>query len=90
MQGTTTAKTIQTVHTDAEGRMALADTLVLASRDEPGMILDYATLTGSCIAAITTRYSGIFTNRPDLHPRLKRVGRETEVLREIINRDDAD
>ena len=41
-------KTIQTVHTDAEGRMALADALVLASRDKPGIIFDYATLTGSC------------------------------------------
>jgi leucyl aminopeptidase len=67
-------KTIQTVHTDAEGRMALADTLVLASRDEPGLIMDFATLTGSCIRAITTRYSGVFTNRRALHPVLKRTG----------------
>ena len=67
-------KTIQTIHTDAEGRMALADTLVLASRDEPGIIIDYATLTGSCINAITTHYSGVFTNRPEWHPRLKRTG----------------
>jgi leucyl aminopeptidase len=68
-------KTIQTVHTDAEGRMALADTLVLASREKPNMIFDYATLTGSCIRALTTRYSGVFSNRSDLHPALKRVGR---------------
>jgi leucyl aminopeptidase len=67
-------KTIQTVHTDAEGRMALADTLVLASREEPAFILDYATLTGSCIRALTTRYSGIFTNREDLHPLLTAIG----------------
>ena len=67
-------KTIQTIHTDAEGRMALADTLVLASRDKPGLILDYATLTGSCIRAITNQYSGVFTNRAELHPDLKRVG----------------
>ena len=67
-------KTIQTIHTDAEGRMALADTLVLASRDEPGVIIDYATLTGSCINAITTHYSGVFTNRAEWHPRLKRTG----------------
>ena len=46
-------KTIQTVHTDAEGRMALADALVLASREKPGIIFDYATLTGSCIRALT-------------------------------------
>ncbi len=70
-------KTIQTIHTDAEGRMALADTLVLASRDEPGLLFDYATLTGTCISAITTKYSGVFTNRAELHPRLKRTGRIT-------------
>jgi leucyl aminopeptidase len=69
-------KTIQTIHTDAEGRMALADTLVLASRDKPGMIIDYATLTGSCVNAITTRYSGVFTNRSAWHPRLKRTGQQ--------------
>lgn len=68
-------KTIQTVHTDAEGRMALADTLVLASREKPGIIFDYATLTGTCVSAITNRYSGVFTNRAELHPRLKRIGR---------------
>lgn len=67
-------KTIQTIHTDAEGRMALADTLVFASREAPGLIVDYATLTGSCVNAITTRYCGVFTNRPDWHPRLKRTG----------------
>ena len=67
-------KTIQTIHTDAEGRMALADTLVFASREQPELIFDYATLTGTCVNAITTRYSGVFTNRPDWHPRLKRTG----------------
>ena len=70
-------KTIQTVHTDAEGRMALADALVLASREKPGIIFDYATLTGSCIRALTTRYSGVFSNRSKLHPVLKRVGRKS-------------
>ncbi len=67
-------KTIQTIHTDAEGRMVLADTLVLASRDKPGMIFDFATLTGSCIRALTTRYSGIFTNKAQLHDALVAVG----------------
>lgn len=67
-------KTIQTIHTDAEGRMALADTLVLASRDEPGMIFDFATLTGSCVRALTNRYSGVFTNREALHGKLTSIG----------------
>jgi leucyl aminopeptidase len=70
-------KTIQTIHTDAEGRMALADTLALACKDKPKAIIDYATLTGACMNAVTTRYSGVFTNRPDLHPVLKKSGRES-------------
>ena len=55
--------TIQVIHTDAEGRMVLADTLALAARESPALIIDYATLTGACIAALTERYSGVFTNR---------------------------
>jgi len=56
--------TIEVVHTDAEGRMVLADTLALASRAKPALIIDYATLTGTCMAALGTSYSGAFTNRP--------------------------
>ena len=70
-------KTIQTIHTDAEGRMALADTLVFACNDKPKFIIDYATLTGACMNAVTTRYSGVFTNHPDLHPLLKKCGRDS-------------
>jgi leucyl aminopeptidase len=55
--------TIEVIHTDAEGRMVLADTLALAGREEPALILDYATLTGACVAALTHRYSGVFGNR---------------------------
>ena len=67
-------KTIQTIHTDAEGRMVLADTLTLASREKPALMMDFATLTGAVVNAITTRYSGVFTNRAEWHPRLKRTG----------------
>ena len=70
-------KTIQTIHTDAEGRMALADTLVFACADKPQAIIDYATLTGACMNAVTTRYSGAFTNSPELHPALKKAGTES-------------
>jgi leucyl aminopeptidase/proline iminopeptidase len=55
--------TIETVDTDAEGRMVLADTLTLASREHPQAVFDYATLTGACIGALSTRYSGVFTNQ---------------------------
>jgi len=57
--------TIEVVHTDAEGRMVLADTLALAgARRDLGLLLDYATLTGSCMQALGTAYSGVFSNRP--------------------------
>lgn len=58
--------TIEIVHTDAEGRMVLADTLTLASREKPELMLDFATLTGSMHTALTDRMSGIITNRPEL------------------------
>ncbi|RMD80080.1 MAG: leucyl aminopeptidase family protein [Gammaproteobacteria bacterium] len=67
--------TIEIVHTDAEGRLLLADTLALAARERPGLILDFATLTGACIYALGSRYSGAFTNRPAWHPRLLEAGR---------------
>jgi leucyl aminopeptidase len=66
--------TIQVIHTDAEGRMALADTLVLAARRKPRLIVDFATLTGACVQALTERYSGVFTNRPELVSRLQQAG----------------
>ncbi|MEM6640396.1 MAG: M17 family metallopeptidase, partial [Pseudomonadota bacterium] len=53
---------IEVIHSDAEGRMALADTLILVSRNKPDLIIDYATLTGACVAALTTAYTGVFTN----------------------------
>jgi leucyl aminopeptidase len=66
---------IEIVHTDAEGRMVLADTLALASRAEPAMLLDYATLTGSCVTALGTRYSGAFCNQTELQAPVLAAGR---------------
>lgn len=57
---------IEIVHTDAEGRMVLADTLTLASRQKPDYIIDFATLTGSMITALGDRISGVISNRPEL------------------------
>jgi leucyl aminopeptidase len=54
--------TIEIVHTDAEGRMVLADTLTLASREKPDVMFDYATLTGSMQTALGSRMSGIIAN----------------------------
>ncbi len=69
--------TIEIVHTDAEGRMLLADTLALAARDKPRLIVDYATLTGACVYALGTRYSGVFTNRLALLDDVVIAGRDS-------------
>lgn len=57
---------IEIVHTDAEGRMVLADTLTMASRKKPQAIIDFATLTGCMHVAMGDRYSGVISNQSDL------------------------
>jgi leucyl aminopeptidase len=66
--------TIQVIHTDAEGRMVLADALSLAAAKKPRAIIDYATLTGACVYALTERYSGAFTNRPEARALIEAAG----------------
>ena len=58
--------TIEIMHTDAEGRMVLADTLTLAARAQPDLLIDFATLTGSMAVALGARYSGVLGNREKL------------------------
>jgi leucyl aminopeptidase len=69
--------TIQVAHSDAEGRMVLADTLALAAREAPSLIIDYATLTGACVLSLTERYSGAFTNRALLHSQVLAAGAQS-------------
>lgn len=57
---------IEIVHTDAEGRMVLADTLTMASRKKPDAMIDFATLTGCMHVAMGDRYSGVISNKPEL------------------------
>ncbi len=68
--------TIEIIHTDAEGRMVLADTLTLASRAKPDMIIDFATLTGSMATALGARYSGVMGNRDELVQRAVSVSKQ--------------
>ena len=69
--------TIEIMHTDAEGRMVLADTLLLATGEtrngkrgnaggkakaKPDLVIDFATLTGAMHVALGARYSGVFAS----------------------------
>jgi leucyl aminopeptidase len=69
--------TIQVTHTDAEGRMVLADAIAIASRTKPACIVDFATLTGACVTALTERMSGVFTNFSPLRDVLEAAGRDS-------------
>ena len=69
--------TIEIIHTDAEGRMVLADTLTLAARERPDVMIDFATLTGSMHTALGSRYSGIFSNRDDLVQKALAAGKSS-------------
>ncbi len=55
-------KTIEILNTDAEGRLILADALAYAAETyKPGLMIDFATLTGSVVVALGNRIAGLFT-----------------------------
>jgi leucyl aminopeptidase len=49
-------------NTDAEGRLILGDALARAAEDEPGLILDFATLTGAARVALGPDLPALFAN----------------------------
>ena len=69
--------TIEIMHTDAEGRMVLADTITLASREKPDLLIDFATLTGSMAVALGARYSGVLGNREALLQQAIQTGQQS-------------
>ena len=56
--------TIKVVHTDADGRMELADALTLAARLKPDVMADFATLTDAMVYSLGTRMSGVLPTAP--------------------------
>jgi len=55
-------KTVEIMNTDAEGRLVLADGLILASEENPDLIVDVATLTGAASVALGKRYGAVMGN----------------------------
>jgi leucyl aminopeptidase len=55
-------KTVEVLNTDAEGRLILADALVLAVEERPDAIVNIATLTGACLRALGDQIAGVFGN----------------------------
>lgn len=57
---------VEVSNTDAEGRLVMADALVLATEEETDAIVDIATLTGAAMRALGTRIAGLIGNDDEL------------------------
>src|SRR5690606_22769855 len=68
--------TVEIGHTDAEGRVVLADALAEASQEKPALLLDFATLTGAARVALGPDLPALFSNDEALAADLLRLGRQ--------------
>ncbi len=59
---TLSGKTVEIVSTDAEGRLILCDAITYAQQLGAKKLIDLATLTGACVAALGDVYTGVFCN----------------------------
>lgn len=72
--------TVEVINTDAEGRLVMADALVLATEQnpKPDAIVDIATLTGACQRALGVLRAGVFGNDPHLVDQIRRASESTD------------
>ncbi len=59
-------KTVEVLNTDAEGRLVMADALVLATEDPIDAVVNIATLTGQCLRTLGTEVAGVMGNNADV------------------------
>ncbi|MCJ1707400.1 leucyl aminopeptidase [Microbacterium sp. VKM Ac-2923] len=71
--------TVEVLNTDAEGRLVLADGLVAASRENPDLIVDVATLTGAITVALGNRHTGVMGDDDAVAAYLAAAGRAAEL-----------
>ena len=70
--------TVEVINTDAEGRLVLADGLVLAIEDGVDAVIDVATLTGACMMALGTHVAGVMGNHEDLIGQIRSAADRTD------------
>ena len=63
-------KTVEIINTDAEGRLILADALIMASRQKPDVIIEFSTLTGAIITALGDGIAGLMCRNKRLKTEL--------------------
>ncbi len=62
-------------NTDAEGRLVLADAIAYTiEKFQPEQLVDLATLTGACMAALGASYAGLFSTSNSLANALTKAG----------------
>jgi len=64
-------------HTDAEGRLILADALSYAKKFKPKMVIDVATLTGASVVALGTKAIALMTRDNKLAERTENIAELT-------------
>lgn len=70
-------KTIEIIHTDAEGRLILADGVAYAKHLGATKLVDVATLTGSVISALGYAATGMITNNEEWANEVKQAAKIT-------------
>jgi leucyl aminopeptidase len=68
---------VEVGHTDAEGRLILADAITYAKSYKPHTVIDVATLTGAAVVALGERASAVFTNDDELAQKTLKIAEET-------------
>lgn len=69
--------TVEIDNTDAEGRLVLADALTKAIEDKPGLIVDFATLTGAARVALGPDLPAMFSNNDEMADALQAAAKAT-------------
>ncbi len=67
---------VEVLNTDAEGRLVLAEALILASEEKPAAIVDLATLTGACLVALGQKIAGLMGNDDEFVSRVAAAAAE--------------
>lgn len=71
-------QTVEILHTDAEGRLVLADAMTYAQKFyQPAVMIDVATLTGAALSALGQQASAIMSKHLKLRKQLQKLGEET-------------
>ena len=69
---------IEINNTDAEGRLVMADALVLSVEEKADAIVDIATLTGAAMRALGDKIAGLFGNNEDLLDQVRDAAKRTD------------